>query len=589
MTATDAGPVPGGEADMAGAAAEVGPQGPREPADLIGLLAVAGAGLLPVVLIDDLYWGTWAPKAALCLVLLFPGLVMLAGLVVAGSRPARFATTFLAAAGVSTALADKPALSLVGAANWGTGLLFVATLVGAWALGVSIADRRRRQLVMAIIAAVIVNAAVAWAQAQVGVGGRSRGLMGNPVYLGGLAAGGLFLLGRRFGRERRSWWWLPAVAGVAGAAQLSGGRAAVALAAAAALASLRGAGAARGAALAAAVVIGVLLAPVGADGPVTLGSTRAAPASVVSTSDTRFAVWRISMGAVGERPLVGWGPGRFAAATTPRYDAVAAQEGLVLKDAHNWVVEYAVTTGLVGLALLLAWLGAAAWGARGPLAGFALVVGASSLVQPQHVALTPMAMLALGAAGAGRGLRDGVGGREGGGLGRRWGAAAGVGLGIGLVGAGILLVGQHYLQRGVEDDSLRDMRRAIALSPPWPEVALRAASVEASYGLSEGEPHKRRTLELARQAVRRDPSDSSSWAEMGALELEWGSNERAATAFREALEANPWDVASLLGRVTLAGRQGDRASLAESCRRLRTLGGAPKACPAAGRDASARQ
>ena len=581
MTATYTGPAPGGGVGAAGTDGRTTEGSPQEPADLVGLLAVVGAGLLPIVLIDDLYWGTWAPKAALCLVLLLPGLVMLARLVVVGNRPARLAVAFLVAASLSTALADKPALSLVGAANWGTGLLFVATLAGAWALGLSAGARRRRQLMMAIIAAVIVNGVVAWAQAQVGVGGRSRGLMGNPVYLGGLVAGGLFLLGWRFGRERRSWWWLPAVAVAAGAAQLSGGRAAVALAVAATLASLRGAGRARGAALIVAVVVGVLFAPVGADGPVTLGSTRAAPASVVTRGDTRFAVWRISVAALGERPLAGWGPGRFAAATTSRYDAVAAQEGVVLKDAHNWVVEYAVTTGLVGLALLLAWLGAAAWGARGPLAGFALVVAASSLVQPQHVALTPMAMLALGAAGARRDLGDAGAGRDDSGLGWRWGTVAVVGLGIGLVAAGVLLVGQAYLQHGVQDDSLRDMHRASALSPPWPEVSLWASSVEATYGLSEGEPHKRRTLELARQAVRRDPSDPAAWAELGALELEWGSNEGAATAFRHALLVNPWDASSLLGRVTLARRQGDGAALAESCRRLRALRRAPEECSAA--------
>ena len=580
MTTTDAvldEPGPDGEEDGAGADRA---GGPKEPADLLGLLAVAGAGLLPVVLVDDLYWGTWAPKAALCLVLLFPGLVALGRLVVSGSRPAVLAAAFLATACVSTALSDRPALSLFGAANWGTGLLFLATLAGSWALGTLAGDRRRRQLVVVILGAVIVNALVAWSQARVGTGGRTRGLMGNPVYLGGLVAGGLFLLGRRFGRERRSWWWLAAVALVAGAAQLSGGRAAVALSLLALLASLRGAGVVRGAALVAAVAVGVTLAPVGAKAP-ELASTRAAPATVVSRNDTRFAVWRVSLGAIGERPLVGWGPGRFPTATGPRYNAVAAQEGVVLKDAHNWVVENAVTTGLVGVALLLAWLAAAAWGARGPLAGFALVVAASSLVQPMHVALTPMAMVALGAAGTGnqrpRRAGDPV---RGGGLGRGWSAAAVVGLGGGLVLALVLMTGQWYLQRGVQGDSLSDIRRAAALSPPWPELEVKAADAEADLGLDEGEPHKQRTLEHARRAVLRDPTDPALWASLGALELDWGTNPAAATAFRHALKDNPWDISSLLGRVTLAGRQGDQAGLAEGCRRLRVLGHASSACAA---------
>ena len=402
--------------------------------------------------------------------------------------------------------------------------------------------------------------------------------MGNPAYLGGLVAGGLYLLGRRFGRERRSWWWLVAVAVVAGAAQLSGGRAAVALGAAATLASLRGAGMVRGAALIAAVAVGVTLAPLGAKAPI-LGSTRAAPTTVVSSNDTRFAVWRVSLGAVGERPLVGWGPGRFPAATGPRYDAVAAQEGLVLKDAHNWVVENAVTTGLVGLALLLAWLGAAAFGASGPLAGFALIVGLSSLVQPMHVALTPMALLALGAAGARRGPPDGQGRVGAGELGRAWGAGVLVALGIGLTAACVLIVGQAYLQQGVQGDSLGDIRLARALSPPWPEIELKAASVEADLGLDIGEPHKIRTLELTRRAVRRDPADPALWSELGALELDWGTNERAGVAFGRALEADPWDTTSLRGRVILARRQHDQATLTESCRRLRVLQRPSPGCP----------
>lgn len=555
-----------------------------EPADLVGLLAVVVAGLLPVVFVDDLYWGGWAPKAALCLAVLLPGLVVLARLVVDGNRPAIAAAAFLAAAGLSTALSDKPALSLTGAANWGTGLLLLATLVGAWALGTFAGARRRAQLTVALIAAVTVNAGVAWTQARVGDGGRTGGLMGNPVFLGGLVAGGLYLLGQRFGRGRRSWWWLSAVAVMAGAAQLSGGRAAVVLAGAAALASLRGAGAARGASLVAALVAGVALAPLGAKAPL-LASERVAQASVASTSETRFAVWRVGAGAVRERPLLGFGPGRFAAATARHYDAAAAREGVVLKDAHNWVVEIGVTTGLLGLVLLAAWLGPAGWRARGPLAGFALVTGVSSLVEPLHVALTPLAMLALGAAGAAGPGREG--GRDGDGrpLGPRWGAAALVGLGVGLAAAALLVVGQVHLQRGVQRDSVRDAGRGIALSPPWPEAELVAAGVEASLGLRKGEPHRRRTLERTRRAVARDPVDPALWAELGAVELAWGDDERAAEAFRLGLDANPWDLSSLLGRVTLARRRGDQALLADSCRRLRALHRVPPGCdPASGPD-----
>ncbi|HET7486573.1 MAG TPA: O-antigen ligase family protein [Acidimicrobiales bacterium] len=555
------------------------PEATRPDGDLIGLLGVAVCGLLPLVVLQNLYWGAWAPKAALCLVLLFPGLVVLARLVAARSPAAVAATAFLAAAAVSTALSDRPAQSLVGPANWGTGWLLLAAAAAAWAVGVVAGDRRRRELVVVLMAVTVVNAGVAWLQARTDVG-RTRGLMGNAVFLGGLAAGGLFLLARRLGRERGSWWWVPAIALVAGAVQLSGGRAATVLAVVAVLASLPGAGAARSAVVVGAVILGVAVAPVGAKG-VVLGSTRSAPSAVATAAsgDTRVALWRISAGAVAERPVVGYGPGRFAAATGRRYTPAAAQEHVVLRDAHNWVVGTAVTTGLLGLGLLLAWLTLAARGARGPLAGFAVIVAVSSLVQPLHVALTPMAMLALGAAGGdavrrrARPLPVPV-------LRGAWGVAGLAGLAVGIAGAVVLVTGQAVLQRGVAGDSQAQVRLARTLSPPWPDLLLKAASVEATYGIREGEPHKQRTLELTRRAALLDPTDPILWSELGFVEAQWGTTDRAAAAFRRGLEANPWDVSSLEGSADLARARGDVALLREDCRRLRILKVPVQACGA---------
>ena len=549
----------------------------RPDQDLIGLLAVAVCGLLPVVVLPNLYWGAWAPKAAVCLVLLFPGLVVLGRLVAAGNPSAVAATAFLLAAGLSTALSDRPAQSLVGPANWGTGFLFLAATAAAWAVGAVAGDRRRRQLVAVLLAAVVVNAAVAWLQARVD-GGRTRGLMGNAVFLGGLAAGGLYLLACRLGKERGSWWWAPAIALVAGATQLSGGRAAAALGLVAVLAALPRAGLVRAGVIVAAVVAGVALAPIGAKGAV-LGSTRTKPSAVATAAggDTRLAVWRVSLGAVAERPLVGFGPGRFAAATGRRYTPAAAQEHVVLRDAHNWVIGTAVTTGLAGLGLLLVWLALAARGAEGPLAGFAVIVALSSLVQPMHVALTPMAMMALGAAGHDvvrrrpRPLAEPA-------LGGAWGAAAVAGLAVGIAGGAALVTGQALLQRGVADESQADIRTARTLSPPWPELLLKAASVETTYGITKGEPHRQRTLELTRRAALLDPTDPILWSELGFVEAQWGTVDRAAAAFRHGLGANPWDVSSLEGSAGIARAQGDADTLLESCRRLRVLNVPVPAC-----------
>ena len=101
-------------------------------------------------------------------------------------------------------------------------------------------------------------------------------------------------------------------------------------------------------------------------------------------------------------PLLGTGPGQFRAATSRlRTVAIARAEtpDRLYVDAHNLVVEFATTTGLLGLAALLAWLLLASRRASGPLLGFALAVLAAHLLEPQSVRTTPMALLALGAAG----------------------------------------------------------------------------------------------------------------------------------------------------------------------------------------------
>lgn len=571
----------------------------------MGLLAVAAAFLLPVAFSPDMYHRFWAPKAAVGLVLIVPGLVALGRLVGARSAAAVAATLFVGAAGVSTALSDNPVLSLTGAANWGTGFLFVVTLAAAWALGSVISEQRRRQVVVAIIAAALVNSVVAWLQVRGLVppplesAGRAAGLMGNPVHLGALAAGGLWLAGERVGRGRGSVpasrarprprhsrrsgklhaagavLWLVPVVLLAGAAQISGGRSGAGLAALAVLAVVvraglgSWAGRARAVAVLAAALVGFVLAPAGAEG-VALGSTRALGAET-STQEVglRFDLWRVGAEAAMERPLFGWGPGRFQAATSPRYTPEIAGGGnLAWKDAHNWVVEYGVTTGAVGLLLLGAWLGLAARTSRGPLAGFAAVVGLLMLVEPQTVGLAPLAFLALGAGDRRHRAMAAAAGERGG----PWRVVAAVAGGVSVVAAVVLLAGQFFLYRAFLDTSVASFNKAHALLPPWPEVSYVGSRTEAFHGL-HSEPHARRSLALAREATRRDPADPSAWSYRGFIELKWGTRPAAAAAFEQSLERNPWLAEGLRGRAMLAQARGDEATLADSCRRLRVLGG----------------
>lgn len=584
-------PVPAGPADVAPAEppgppdvapAEVpepegtaGARGPAEPADQLGLLGVFAAFLLPVACSPQVIDTFWAPKAAACLLLVGPGLVALAHLVRIGSRPATLAMLFLGAATASTLASGNVAASVTGAANWGTGLLFVASVTGAWALGVVATDDRRRQMAAAFVAAVAVNAVLAWLQANamapdfLSGSGRAFGLTGNPVQLGALSAAGIWVLARWVGRERRSLRLLGLVVLVAGAAQLSGGRSAVGLSVLAVLAALAGAGRRRGAALLAAVALGFLAAPVWAGAGAVTGSGRAVGAESTSQIDTRLGFWKIGAAAMADRPVLGWGPGRFRAATGPRYTAAVSEGGVtVYMDAHNWIVEYGVSTGLLGLGLLLAWLTVAGRAARGPLAGVAVTVGLFTLVEPQFVGITPVALLLLGASTPTPGPRL---------PGRGWRAAAAVGLAGGLVAGGILLAGEAYLRRGSLDSSAADVRRGAALLPAWADVSRLGARTEVFAGLHSDE-HREAALELARQATRRDPTDSTAWSFLGQLEMVWGTDQRATVAIDRALARNPWSAGALVQSATVGRRTGDEARVFAACDRLHVLGKAADLC-----------
>ncbi len=106
-----------------------------------------------------------------------------------------------------------------------------------------------------------------------------------------------------------------------------------------------------------------------------------------------------------KRPLLGWGPGNTWSAHLASAKTSELQFGeRGLGDAHNLVMESAVTTGIVGLIPFLLLAGITArllWrGARslGWAAGVAAALGVSHLLQPMNLSLTPMLFLFAGLA-----------------------------------------------------------------------------------------------------------------------------------------------------------------------------------------------
>ena len=106
-----------------------------------------------------------------------------------------------------------------------------------------------------------------------------------------------------------------------------------------------------------------------------------------------------------DRPIVGYGPNQFRSATLSRYtpSLISAMESDIYNneeylDGHDFVVELAVTVGVVGLGLFLVWLCFCLRRGTGPLLVFALVLLASELAEPLNPVITTLAFVALGAA-----------------------------------------------------------------------------------------------------------------------------------------------------------------------------------------------
>ncbi len=133
-----------------------------------------------------------------------------------------------------------------------------------------------------------------------------------------------------------------------------------------------------------AVVVGLLVACIGAFAVASLGqqgvdSNVAARIQAVGDLSNRNTVarvetWRAASESIAERPVVGWGPDSFQLAfesnRTQAFSRIV-DPTISQLSAHNWILQTAVETGVVGLVALVAFYSAVAvisarWIRRGP-------------------------------------------------------------------------------------------------------------------------------------------------------------------------------------------------------------------------------
>lgn len=157
------------------------------------------------------------------------------------------------------------------------------------------------------------------------------------------------------------------------------------------------------------VAVWTLLPPSAIPGGATERYTAVGQFQTLEGERQRMAVYGANLRAVGERPLLGWGPANawtgFLSSGTPEQ---IEQAGRDWADAHNLLLEFAVISGAIGLAAF-GWLALAVAprALRPPptrrwLAAGAVTLSVYAFVEPLAVVLTPLLFLFAGAASGGR-------------------------------------------------------------------------------------------------------------------------------------------------------------------------------------------
>ncbi len=268
----------------------------------------------------------------------------------------------------------------------------------------------------------------------------------------------------------------------------------------------------------------------------------------------RLDAWGYGLRAVFDRPVLGWGPGRFRAAVQGRFSAgftaANARDEVtqIWWDAHNIVVNTAVTLGIVGVGMAAIFGFLVVARARGPLAWFAGTVASSWLLQPAGLATLPLVLFCLGAASVSTAPTQSGLASDGEGRSARTQVAR-VGLLLGLAGALLVVLADVHVKVAAESGSADEVAAA-ARHLPWDPVVADLAS-EAYLVYGSGPTALDQATIWADKAVDRERDRPYYLNRLAALQLAANELETARHTLDTALAEQPWNVTSwtLLGVV----------------------------------------
>jgi hypothetical protein len=529
--------------------------------------AIIGLALVYVVAFAPFfYFNLWTPRLVLLLIALPVGLLAMWQLVRCRDRAAVAAVVLLAWAMSVGALSDAPFASIVSSTGRWDSALWWSAAFSMWALGRHLSDRGRVVLGYGFLVACAASGIVGVLQAVVDIdyqplapmGRRALGFSVNPVYFGATMAGAAaFAMHRYVATDRRTRpRWLVAVGAGVLLVTLSGSRIALAACGLFILAALARGGARCAWPLVpgalAGVFAGTLLQRAGGD-----AESSAAQRLTSGGFWPRLQVWSYGWHAFLDRPITGYGLGRFRPATqrfyTPDFVREQANDDVIQGwyDPHNIVVQIAVSLGVVGLVLFAWFVVVAARRSRGPLLWAAAAIACSWLLQPASHVTFGLAALLLGASQIDEATPAVTRARR-----RLRPVLAVTAVLVATALAALAVVADLTVKAVDRSASLADGRRAATWNR-FDGPALQTISTAVLDPVGYTAEEAAAVLAWSERATQFEPGLPLMWAQLGIRQLLFGDVVAARESLEHAIELQPYHPLALAVLRTVAEDQAD--------------------------------
>jgi hypothetical protein len=285
----------------------------------------------------------------------------------------------------------------------------------------------------------------------------------------------------------------------------------------------------------------------------------------------RLRIWSYGWRAFLDRPITGYGLGRFRPATerffSPEFVRREATDDLIQTwyDPHNIVVQIAVSLGVVGLGLFAWFLLSAVRRSHGPWLWAASAIAISWLLEPPSHVTYGLAALLLGASqlGADDGVVRTTPARM------RRAVAVPACMAAALL-SGWAIVSDLTLNAAYESGDVDDARRAVWWNP-LDATVMQTVSTAVLVPTNYSDETAEEVLHWSERATELEPGLPFMWAQLGIRQLLFGDVDGARVSLEHAIELQPYHPLALAVLRNIAQREGDDDLLALVTGRLQEI------------------